>query len=359
MTHNSRPLIRHHLCDNCLMPMTSLYCSQCGQKKVSQSKHFKILLGEFVEDVLNFDDKIMRTIKPLLFKPGFLSKEYFANRRMLYVSPLKLYFFISVITFFLIQHSIDSAVDSKNFITIDETDHKKPANDLAEEAKTPVVTTDAQNKIPSIHIANDTNNASANKDIAKKNPAKDDNSITFNGKPWDAKTNPINETWLPEAVNNLLNERVAKLQEIMKSDDTVNQLTHAALTASPQTLLILLPFFALLMKFVYFFQKRLYIEHLIVGLHNHAFLLLCISAGFVFSEIGSWLSPYPIVISLGEFFSTLIMFWVPVYFLLSLKIVYQQSWRRTVFKFLLIAFFYLFLLSFGLVINILLGFLLL
>ena len=316
MTNNSRPLIRHHLCDNCLMPMTSLYCSQCGQKKVSQSKHFKILLGEFIEDVLNFDDKIMRTFKPLLFKPGFLSKEYFANRRMLYVSPLKLYFFISVITFFLIQYSIESVIEKDNPITISNDDGTKAVKE-------------------------------------------DRSSITFNSKPWDAKTNPINESWLPEAGNNLLNDRVGKLQEIMKSDDYVKQLTHAALTASPQTLFILLPFFALLMKFVYFFQKRLYIEHLIVGLHNHAFLLLCISASFVFSEIGTWLSPYPIVLSLGEFLNNLIMFWVPVYFLLSLKIVYRQNWRRTVFKFLLIAFFYLFLLSFGLVINILLGFLLL
>ena len=43
-------------------------------------------------------------------------------------------------------------------------------------------------------------------------------------------------------------------------------------------------------------QKRLYIEHLIVGLHHHAFLLFCISAGFVFSEIGSWLNTYPWVL---------------------------------------------------------------
>ena len=336
MTNNSTPLLRHHLCENCLMPMTSMFCSHCGQKKVSQSKHFRILLGEFIEDVLNFDDKIMRTLKPLLFKPGFLSKEYFANRRMLYVSPLKLYFFISVITFFLIQHSIDTAVDSKDFITINGTDNKKPVSKLAD----------------------DTKNHRTNDPIKEDSPIKE-NSITFNDKPWDAKTNPINETWLPDAGNELLNDRVAKLQEIMKSEDTVKQLTHAALTASPQTLLILLPFFALLLKFVYFFQKRLYIEHLIVGLHNHAFLLLCIAAGFVFSEIGSWLSPYPLVIGIGEFLSRLIMFWVPAYFLLSLKVVYQQSWRRTVLKFLLIAFFYLFLLSFGLVINILLGFLLL
>ena len=92
MTKDTRPIIRQHLGDNYLMPMNGQYSSQCGQKKVSQSKHFRILLGEFIEDVLNFDDKIMLTFKPLLFRPAFLSKEYFANRRMLYVSPLKLYF---------------------------------------------------------------------------------------------------------------------------------------------------------------------------------------------------------------------------------------------------------------------------
>jgi hypothetical protein len=314
MTNDTRPLIRQHLCDNCLMPMTSQFCSQCGQKKVSQSKHFRILLGEFIEDVLNFDDKIMRTFKPLLFKPGFLSKEYFANRRMLYVSPLKLYFFISVITFFLIQYSIESVIEDKNLTTISNGDGTK----------------------------------------AEKTER---SSISFNDKPWDAKTNPINESWLPEVGNTMLNDRVAKFKELMKSDDYVKQLIHTALAVAPQTLLILLPFFAFLLKLVYFFQKRLYIEHLIVGLHNHAFLLVSISAGVVFSEIGSWLSPYPWALSFGEYLNAVIIIWVPVYFLLSLKTVYRQSWWRTIFKFLLIAFFYLFLLIFGLVITILLGFL--
>lgn len=338
MTSETRPLIRQHLCDNCLMPMAGQYCSQCGQKKVSQSKHFRILLGEFIEDVLNFDDKILRTFKPLLFKPGFLSKEYFANRRMLYVSPLKLYFFISVITFFLIQHSIDSAIETqKNFIVINGADIKQPVNEPVGDSKKTIT----------------------NDNPANKSQKKDDRTISFNSKPWNAKTNPINLPWLPEAGNALLNDRAAKLQEIMNSDDYGKQLTHAALAVAPQTLLILLPFFALLLKIAYFFQKRLYIEHLILGLHNHAFLLVCISAGVVFSEIGSWLSPYLWVLSWGKFLSTLIMIWVPVYFLLSLKIVYQQNWRRTIFKFLLIAFSYLFLLVFGIVIMLLLGILLL
>ena len=37
---------------------------------------------------------------------------------------------------------------------------------------------------------------------------------------------------------------------------------------------VLIPLFALLLKLFYVFRRRLYMEHLIVALHSHAFLFL-------------------------------------------------------------------------------------
>ena len=58
-----------------------------------------------------------------------------------------------------------------------------------------------------------------------------------------------------------------------------------------------------------------------------------------------WLevSAYPV----GELLLGWLIAWIPLYFLLGLKHIYRQSWKMTVFKFLLLGFCYLNLLGFG------------
>lgn len=312
MSANSGHTTRQHLCENCLIPISGVFCSHCGQKKVSASKHFSSLLKEFFEDILNLDDKILRTIKPLLFRPGFLSLEYFADRRMRYVSPLKLYFFLSVITFFLVQQSVEHNVTPNNVIQFNDKDSDKPLSE--------------------------------------------DLNINLNGKPWNAKSNPADFEWLPEAGNSLLNDRMNRINAVLKSKDAQKQLMHAGLTALPQALILMLPIFALLLKLAYLFKKRLYIEHLIVALHNHAFLLMYILCLVITNQLGLWWSAsigwlQPIIDAMNN------LLWIvlPVYFFLSLKRVYQQGWRKTTFKFCLLGFFYLFLLVFGLTMVLAIG----
>lgn len=313
---------RKRLCPNCLTPVSAMYCGHCGQKMKSAVRHFGQMLGEFFNDVLNLDAKLLRTMKPLLFRPGFLSREYFLGRRMHYVSPLKLYFFLSIVAFFLIQHSLNTAV--------------------LEEA---------------IHT-DDT--VAAKADGGKDDSELSDFSIThFNGRQWHAKTNPVAVTWLPDAGNDLINERFARIEQIAKSDNWREQAVRAGLAASPQALLLILPFFALLLKIFYFFQRRLFMEHMIVALHNHGFLLLVISMLVVFGTLENWTALPAVGRSLSTDLAGLVLIWVPIYFLLSLKRVYGQSWKMTVFKFFGIGFLYLQLIALGLVINLLLAVLLL
>ena len=307
--------VKRHLCSNCLTAVQGAYCAYCGQKHHSPIRQFSQVIGELFNDILNFDAKLLNTMKPLLFRPGFLSREYFAGRRVRYVSPLKLYFFLSIIAFFLIQQSVDIATGDGKTVPTEGA------------AKSP----DTDQKFTIGH---------------------------FNGKPWNAKSNPIEFAWLPDAGNGLINQKLGKLESTVKNRDW-EQLTHAALAATPQTLLILLPIFAMLLKLAYVFRGRLYMEHLIVALHNHAFLLSSLSSLAVLTEMSTWATPVPGWKSLVDLATTLLLAWVPLYFLLSLKYVYGQSWKMTVFKFLLIGFSYSLLLSLGVVINVLLGILML
>jgi Protein of unknown function (DUF3667) len=57
------------------------------------------LLHDVTHEFLHVDSKIFRTVKLLLLKPGFLTREYFEGRRVRYVSPLRVYLVFSVIYF--------------------------------------------------------------------------------------------------------------------------------------------------------------------------------------------------------------------------------------------------------------------
>jgi hypothetical protein len=54
---------------------------------------FSRIVTEFLGDFLAFDARIWRTLVPLFFRPGALTRDYLAGRRASYVPPLKLYVF--------------------------------------------------------------------------------------------------------------------------------------------------------------------------------------------------------------------------------------------------------------------------
>ncbi|WP_354667709.1 DUF3667 domain-containing protein, partial [Campylobacter jejuni] len=62
------------------------------------------LTTHFIYDITHFDGKFFSTLKYLLFRPGFLSKEYLKGRRAGYLHPVKMYVFTSAL-FFLIFFS--------------------------------------------------------------------------------------------------------------------------------------------------------------------------------------------------------------------------------------------------------------
>ena len=93
----------HAPCPNCGAPLLGEFCYACGQSKRGLIRHFTSIVGDFVDTVLNIDSRTLRTLRPLYFKPGYLSNEYFAGRRVRYVTPLRLYFFLSIVLFLLIS----------------------------------------------------------------------------------------------------------------------------------------------------------------------------------------------------------------------------------------------------------------
>src|SRR5690606_35878897 len=105
----------------------------------------------------------------------------------------------------------------------------------------------------------------------------DEPDIRFNGDPWDPVTNPVQVGWLPAFANRWINAQIAKGRDnVREMQHDQDRLKDAVLGALPSTLFILLPLFAVMLKVAYLFKRRLYMEHLIVALHSHAFLCLAV-----------------------------------------------------------------------------------
>jgi hypothetical protein len=68
------------------------------------------LVQHFFNDITHFDGKFFSTVKLLLRKPGFLSAEYLAGRRMRYLNPIRMYVFTSAF-FFIILFSLKKPED--------------------------------------------------------------------------------------------------------------------------------------------------------------------------------------------------------------------------------------------------------
>jgi hypothetical protein len=101
-----------------------------------------------------------------------------------------------------------------------------------------------------------------------------------------------------------------------------------------------------LLKLVYLFRRRLYMEHLIVALHSHAFLFLALLLLVLLTVLKGWLAPHAgwAAEAVGWLRLALLV-WIPAYLLLMQKRIYRQGWPVTVFKYLLVGWCYSLLLG--------------
>lgn len=365
-------------CANCGTTLLGPTCHACGQPVKGLIRPFSSILGDFLDTVLSIDSRTPRTILPLYLKPGFLSNEYFAGRRVRYVTPLRMYFFLSVVVFLVISFLTLSG-DKKPPIHFGKDDEAMrlaamtPAEReqrLAElEKKFAFLPAERRLEVRAelekeVEAAQKKAQA---REAAKKDgkPAldeddDDDEELHVNGKPWDAKTNPLTFDWLSASMNDALN---AEITELIRKGKELNKdptpFLKQLFSVAPQALFVILPLFALLLKIFYVFKRRLYMEHLIVALHSHSFICLSMLVVIFLSKLRGWsenLPGLPPVLLLAQIVACC---WIPLYIFLMQKRVYRQGWILTTLKFTVIGSLYMVLLVFAMLATMLVSLVLL
>src|SRR5271154_3713846 len=122
-------------CLNCGTILEGHYCHNCGQENLQIRESFGHMMNHAISDYFHFDHQFFHTLKPLLFKPGFLTNEYMAGRRTQYLHPVKMYIFISIVYFLLLFQSAHETVTTNNVNRKKPADTKKTANALDRASK--------------------------------------------------------------------------------------------------------------------------------------------------------------------------------------------------------------------------------
>lgn len=97
---------RHEkICLNCNSELIGRFCQNCGQENIEPHETAWSLVSHFFADITHFDGKFFSTVRYLITRPGFLSKEFISGRRASYLHPIRMYVFTSAL-FFLIFFSV-------------------------------------------------------------------------------------------------------------------------------------------------------------------------------------------------------------------------------------------------------------
>jgi hypothetical protein len=141
------------------------------------------------------------------------------------------------------------------------------------------------------------------------------------------------------------NWRTYRHGDATASAEAKQRMINGVFGALPPAMFVLIPVFAGLLKLFYVFRRRLYMEHLIVALHSHAFLFLSLLLITLTGMLSTWLRPHAAWAgsALGLLQGAL-MLWIPVYLLVMQKRLYRQGWPMTLLKFWCVGWCYFWLL---------------
>lgn len=338
-TVSHSPLRKETDCLNCGTTVYGRFCHVCGQENIVPKETFWHMVTHFFYDITHFDSNFFITVKDLLIRPGFLSKEYMIGRRANYLHPVRMYVFTSAI-FFLIFFSFFSP--SKNVAT----DMDKPL-DAKQRADYVIILEnrlkkDTGNKIlkSTLALFKDTSRQVTASNILRNETGGlrisfgDVNYKSIEEYESAQKKLPASKRdgWFKKRLVKKEIEINNKYHE--NPDEIAKEFGESILHRLPYMLFVSLPLFALILKLVYIRRKQFYFaDHGIFTIHLYIFSFLLLLLAFFFgwlNEVSGW----DLFIILNVVLGVSLF----VYLYKAMRNFYGQRGGKTFLKFLFVAF---------------------
>jgi hypothetical protein len=329
---------------NCGATVQGRYCHVCGQENAEPKETFWHMVTHFFYDITHFDGSFFITLKDLLFKPGFLSREYMLGRRRKYLHPVRMYVFTSAV-FFLVFFSLFHV--SEDSISVDKKGRARNGfNTLKEEglknAKTKKDSADVMKGLellgyeePAIDNDPDTSDIVKNKKggltFSLSRPVNDYASV----KEYDSVQNSLPKDKRDVGITKAITRKSVEINEKYHGDQQkiAVELINKFLHSFPYLLFVSLPLYALFLKLLYIRHRKEYFfaDHAVFLVHLYIFtflFMLCYFGLDKLSEKTHWKG-------IGLIQAILILTGL-FYTLKAIKNFYKQGWGKTILKFIIL-----------------------
>jgi len=291
------------ICPNCGWKLEGAgnYCSNCGQENHDLNVPLRHLLLDLIENTFHFDTKLFRSLGAIILSPGKITRDFNKGMHASYVSPVRLYIFITAIYFlvFAFNRHHDDQISNLKVNTGILDLQTKGISVLAFGARDNMM-----------HLSYDEVR------LLEHAPVKQIDSVLV--------LKQVPATW----INRILAQKFSSFALTSDNRSYIGELVYKNISLS---LFLLMPLFALLLRLMYWRKKILYIHHLVFALHYHSVLFFIL----LLSETSVMLFS----------FSFINIAWTAaiVYLLTSMYYVYGDGWLKSFIKFLFIVIPYLFL----------------
>jgi hypothetical protein len=296
----SPPSVEAQRCLNCGTVVTGRHCAQCGQAVGVHVLSIKEVAGDVTHSLLHLDSRVWRTLRMLVRRPGELTREFIAGRHQQYIPPFRLYLAISILYF-----ALSALLPESGLFDFDAPARVEASDEIGRELEAAGVHADS------------TGGAAGGDDSCRVSIFSDrPNSTDFE-------------------------KSLSRACEQMKKDGGKLFAERFAATA-PKLMFLFLPLMAGVALLFYWRPRRLYTEHLVLFLHNHAFTFLLLGVTAILNEIAELKLPFSGAIN---FAMVLLWCWLPYYVYRSMRVVYGNGRALTLLKLLSISLIYFVLLG--------------
>lgn len=339
------------ICLNCNAATYGRFCHVCGQENIETTESFWHLLQHFVFDLFHFDGKFWVSLKYLLFKPGFLAKEYIRGRRASYLHPIRMYIFINTV-FFIIFFSFYNK--AKSPIEIKE----KPITTAKKLKQLEQYKTALQRKIADSNFILkkqefiayipliEADIKAIQKDSSKRllpleSDGIDTSSFYVNDKPvknysslaqYDSFQTTLTKSNRDGFIKRYIaKERIAYKNAVKegKSKEFWDKWVDAILHSIPKLLFVSMPFLALILMILYVRNKKyFYVHHIVFTLYFYCGIFILTLFNFWSGSISKWLGHGKSDSLLNSLFTLAFLYFMYK----SFKNFYEQGRVKTILK---------------------------
>ena len=232
---------------------TTNFCPNCGQDTLNHPPTFLEFVHEFITHYVALEGKLWKTLVLLFFKPGELTREYRAGRKLRYISPLRIYITASFIFFLVVKIA-------------------------------------GWGNIIQTNVTQTTDQAETGEVVPKKAPASIGRGLRVSTQGDNSNTTPIPPELLSKAVQTdlecsedaawcrWLQTHFAQKWKGKTGRDVMDTLTKSVLSNLPYAMFFMLPVFALLTKLAYWRRGIYFGEHMVYAFHVHTFTFFILLA---------------------------------------------------------------------------------